>query len=90
MCWILIYSILKAACLLNGSQHSGKTSPVYNSDYMVVCCFLVSLPGVGPLRIETCRNIKCDITIEVSKEQVCAFCWFRFVNLVIDSARDEQ
>jgi len=29
---------LKAAYVLNGSQHSGTTSAVYNSDYMVLCC----------------------------------------------------
>jgi len=60
MCWILIYSILKAAYALNGSQHSGTASAVYNSDYMVICCStlfdsLVSVPcgqkSVGILNV---------------------------------------
>jgi hypothetical protein len=92
MCWILIYSIFKAACVLNGSQHSGTASAMYNSDYMVLCCItlldsLVSVP-CGQKRVGLL--IKYDIIIEISKEQVCAFCWFRVVNLVINNARDEQ
>ena len=57
MCWILIYSILKAAYTLNGSQHSGITSAVYTSDYMVLWCItlfdsLVSVPcGQKPVVI---------------------------------------
>jgi len=49
MCWILIYSILKAAYALKDSQHNGTASAVYNSDYRVICCStmfdsLVSVP----------------------------------------------
>ena len=41
----------------------------------------VSFPDNGPLRIETWRNIQCDITIQISKDKFCAFSWFIVVNL---------
>jgi len=30
----------------------------------------------GPLRIETCRNVKCDGVMWISKERFCVFCLF--------------
>jgi len=39
-----------------------------------LCCIsLVWFPDNGPLRAETYRNIKCDIVVWISKEQVCEF-----------------
>jgi hypothetical protein len=43
----------------------------------------VSFPVDGPLRIETCRNVQCDIIIKISKDKFCAFSWFIFVNLSV-------
>jgi len=39
----------------------------------------VRIPDDGPLRTDTCKDIKCDIVIWISKQQVCASCWFSVV-----------
>ena len=52
-------------------------------------CPFVWFPDDGTLRAETCRVMTCDIAMQISKEEVCVFCWFSFVN-VIDNARNEQ
>lgn len=55
-------------------------SAVHKSDYFgFMLYYFVWFPDNGPLGTETCRNAKCDIIIEISKEQVRAFCWFSVV-----------
>jgi len=41
---------------------------------------LVWFPDEDPLRIETFRNVQCDIIIQISMEQFCAFCLLIVVN----------
>jgi uncharacterized radical SAM superfamily Fe-S cluster-containing enzyme len=43
---------------------------------------LVWFPDDDHLRIEICRDIQCDITIEIPEEQYYAFCWYSVVNWV--------
>jgi hypothetical protein len=38
----------------------------------------VWFPDDDPLQIKTCRDIQCDITICISKEQYYAFCWLSY------------
>jgi len=48
---------------------------------LVSCCItLVRFPDDGPLWTITCRNMKCDFMMSVSKEQVCAFCLCNVMN----------
>ena len=51
--------------------------------YELILCItaLVWFPDDGLRRIETCRNIQCDIIIQISKELCSTFCWLRVANL---------
>jgi hypothetical protein len=40
----------------------------------------IRFPDEGFLQIEARTNIQCDLMIQISKEQVCAFWWFSVVN----------
>lgn len=49
--------------------------------YLVLCQIaLVRFADDGPLRIETCRNVQCDIIKCTFREKVSAYCWFSVVN----------
>jgi hypothetical protein len=43
----------------------------------------VWFPDDDALGIKTCRNILCDIMIQISKEQYCAFSWSEYWKLLI-------
>ena len=53
----------------------------YKSDcFGFMLYYFVWYPDDGFLWTETCRNVKHHIIIQISKEQVCAFCWLSVVN----------
>jgi len=45
---------------------------------------LVCSPDNDQVYIEPCRNIQCDITMWIYKEQCCAFCWLNIAKLLIN------
>jgi hypothetical protein len=52
------------------------------NNFVLRCITLVRFSDEGPLRTETCRDVKCGIVMQISKEQVCAFCWLNVRNLL--------
>jgi hypothetical protein len=49
------------------------------TNFVLCSTNLVRFPEDGPMRTETCRDIKCDIVILISMEHVSALCWFNIV-----------
>jgi hypothetical protein len=77
---MLFVSILEAAHALNETLFIPCQMRTRVAKLLVSVIALVWFPEDYPLWIQTCKNIRCNIIIQISKQQHCKFYWLRRAN----------